>query len=101
MSSHKRADYLILIDSATHYIQGHAAGAGIMIQPPVWDRGSDEILTGTHTVQIRSGGALEELRIPHEWLPFDSDDHGRFRTEVEAALARLKATAEASDMVSK
>jgi hypothetical protein len=101
MSSHKRADYLILIESASHYIQGHAAGAGIVIQPPVWDRGSDEILTGTHTVQIRSGDALEELRIPHEWLPFDSDGHGRFRTDVEAALARLKASAKTSDVEPK
>jgi hypothetical protein len=41
------------------------------------------------------------LRIPHEWLPFDSDGHGRFRTDVEAALARLKAAAKTSDVEPK
>lgn len=101
MSSHQRADYQILIDNASHYILGHAAGAGIAIQPPVWDHGSSEIRTGTHTVRIRSGTAAVELQVPHDWLPLESDGHGRFRTEVEAALARLKAAAGASEVTSK
>jgi len=96
MSTHERADYEILIDTATHYVLGHAAAAGLSIRPPVWDDGGTDLRTGTHTLRIATAEAEEELRVPHEWLPSDSDGHGRFRAEVEAALARLQARARAA-----
>lgn len=101
MSSHIKADYQILIDNASHYILGHAAAAGLSVEQPVWDHGSTDILAKIHTVQIRSGNAVEELRIPHDWLPLDSHDHGRFRTDVEAALARLRAASRPADMLTR
>lgn len=93
MSDHPKADYEALIDSASHYIVGHAAASGLTIEPPVWDQGSTELLTGTHTVQIRLGNAVEVLEVQHEWLPPLSLGHGRFKTSVEAALSRLKSAA--------
>ena len=34
---------------------------------------------------------LRELEVPHEWLALHTAGHNRFRTEVEATLARLRA----------
>ena len=90
MSTHELAEYRILLDSASNYIVTHAASAGLVVQPPVWDGGAESMTTTTHRVRIATESAAEELRIPHEWLPVDSDGHNRFRTEVEAALARLR-----------
>jgi hypothetical protein len=90
MASHDKAEYQILLDNATNYILAHAASAGLQIQPPRWDGGAEEITTHTHRVRIATNMAEEEVRIPHEWLPLESEGHNRFRTEVEAALARLK-----------
>jgi hypothetical protein len=91
MSEHELAEYRILIESASNYIVAHAAGAGLRVLPPVWDDGAGRMTTATHRVRIATDDAVEELRIPHDWLPLDSDGHNRFRTEVEAALARLRA----------
>ena len=93
MSTHEKADYQILIDNATHYIVSHATGANIDILPPVWDAGSHGMVTTTHSVRIATKDGEEELSVPHTWLPLESDGHNRFRTEVESALARLKARA--------
>ena len=90
MSIHERAEYQILIDNASNYILAHASGAGLDVLPPVWDGGSHIVNTAVHRVRIATHDAEEELPVPHSWLPLDSDDHNRFRTEVEAALARLK-----------
>ena len=92
MSAHDKAEYQILLDNATNYILAHAASAGLQILPPDWDGGSAEMTTNTHRVRIATNMAVEEVRIPHEWLPLESEGHNRFRTEVEAALARLKAS---------
>lgn len=91
MSTHEKADYQILIDNASHYILSHAAGANLDILPPVWDDGADGMTTTIHRLRIKAGDSEEELSIPHAWLPLDSEGHNRLRTEVEAALARLKA----------
>ena len=90
MSSHEKADYQILLDSASNYIVAHASGAGIDVLPPVWDEGSVTPATSLHHVRIATRDAEEELDVPHDWLPIDSEGHNRFRTEVEAALSRLK-----------
>jgi hypothetical protein len=90
MSTHELAEYRILLDGASNYIITHAASAGLAVQPPVWDDGAERMNTSTHRVRIATESAAEELRIPHEWLRVDSDGHNRFRTEVEAALARLR-----------
>jgi hypothetical protein len=92
MSSHDKAEYQILLDSATNYILAHAASAGLQILPPRWDGDAAEMTTHTHHVRIATNMAEEEVRIPHEWLPLESEGHNRFRTEVEAALARLMAS---------
>ena len=91
MSRHEEADYQILLDNASHYIVSHAAGANVEILPPVWDEGRHEMVTTTHKVRISTSEAEEELSVPHAWLPLESAGHNRFRTDVEAALARLKA----------
>jgi hypothetical protein len=91
MSTHEKAEYQILIDNATHYIVAHAAGAGLDLLPPEWDGGTPQITTSTHRVRIATRDAAEELEVPHEWLPLNSEGHNRFRTEVEATLARLRA----------
>lgn len=93
MSIHERAEYQILIDNATHHILAHAAGAGLSVLSLVWDDGVTEMRTGTHNVRVATAEAEDELLVPHEWLPIDSDGHNRFRAEVEASLARLKAKA--------
>ena len=90
MSTHEKADYQILLDSASRYIVEHASSAGLIVSPPVWDNGSRMINTSMHRVRIATRDAEEELPVPHAWLPIDSEGHNRFRTEVEAALARLK-----------
>ena len=90
MSTHEKADYQILLDNASHYILSHAAGSDVEILPPVWDEGMPGMVTTTHTLHIATADGEERLSIPHSWLPLESDGHNRFRTEVEAALARLK-----------
>jgi len=101
MSDHPKADYEALIDSASHYILGHAAASGLPIEPPVWDQGSMDLRTGEHTVQIKLGNAVEVLEVQHEWLPPLSLGHGRFKTKVEAALARLKSAAAEGNVQSR
>ncbi len=91
MSTHEKADYQILLDNASHYILSHATAANLDILPPVWDDGADAMTTKIHRLRITAGDSEEELSIPHSWLPLDSEGHNRLRTEVEAALARLKA----------
>lgn len=91
MSIHEKAEYQILIDNASHYILSHAAGADVEILPPVWDEGAPGMVTTTHTLHIATADDEEKLSVPHAWLPLESDGHNRFRTEVESALARLKA----------
>jgi len=90
MATHDKAEYQILLDSASRYIVTHASSAGMTVLPPVWDNGSRVINTSMHRVRIATRDAEEELPIPHEWLPVDSEGHNRFRTEVEAALSRLR-----------
>jgi hypothetical protein len=90
MSVHEKADYQILLDSASNYILAHASGAGVDVLPPIWDDGSVNPEAALHHVRIATRDAEEELNVPHDWLPVDSEGHNRFRTEVEAALARLK-----------
>jgi hypothetical protein len=92
MSTHEKADYQILLDSASSYIVAHAAGLGLRVLPPQWDDGKLGMTTATHRVRIATRDAAEELQVPHEWLSLDSEGHDRFRTEVEATLARLKAS---------
>jgi hypothetical protein len=43
-----------------------------------------------HHVRIATREAQEELTVPHDWLAAENEGHNRFRTEVEAALARLR-----------
>lgn len=95
MSIHEKAEYQILIDNASHYILSHAAGADVEILPPVWDEGAPGMVTTTHTLHIATTDGEEKLSVPHAWLPLESDGHNRFRTEVESALAKLKAKARA------
>jgi hypothetical protein len=90
MSIHEKAEYQILLDSASNYIVAHASGAGIEVLPPIWDDGSPDPAAALHHVRIATRDGEEELHVPHDWLPIDSEGHNRFRTEVEAALARLK-----------
>ena len=90
MSIHEKAEYQILLDSASNYIVAHATGAGLEVLPPVWDGGSPSVTTSLHHVRIATRDAEVDLAVPHDWLPLDSDGHNRFRTEVEAALAQLK-----------
>jgi hypothetical protein len=91
MSTHEKVDYQILLDSASNYIVAHASGAGLDVLPPVWDGGSPSLTTTLHHVRIATHDAEVDLPVPHAWLALDSDGHNRFRTEVEAALAQLKA----------
>lgn len=95
MSAHEKAEYQILIDSASHYIVGHAASAGLDLLPLEWDGGASQMTTSMHRVRIATRDAAEELVVPHEWLPLDSEGHNRFRTDVEATLARLRASGRA------
>jgi hypothetical protein len=90
VSVHEKAEYQILLDSASNYIVAHASGAGIDVLPPVWDDGSVDPAAALHHVRIATHDAEEEIDVPHDWLPIDSEGHNRFRTEVEAALARLR-----------
>jgi hypothetical protein len=91
MSSHEKAEYQILIDHASNYILDHAKAAGIEVLPLQWDRGVPGMTTSTHCVRVATHEAAEELQIPHEWLPLASAGHNRFRTDVEAMVARLRA----------
>ena len=90
MSTHEKAEYQILIDHASHYIQDHAMAAGVELLPLQWDGGAEGMTTSTHRVRIATRDAVEELQVPHEWLPLHSAGHNRFRTEVEAMLARRR-----------
>ena len=90
MSTHEKAEYQILIDHASHYILDHATAAGVKLLPLQWDGGESEMTTATHCVRIATRDAAEELHVPHEWLSLHSVGHNRFRTEVEATLARLR-----------
>jgi hypothetical protein len=90
MSTHERAEYQILIDHASHYILDHAKAAGLKLLPLQWDGGAPGMTTSTHRVRIATGNRAEELQVPHEWLLLHSAGHNRFRTEVEAMLARLR-----------
>ncbi len=91
MSTHEEADYRILIDRATNYILDHAAGAGLLLLRPEWDRGVRDLETAVHKVRLATNESEVELLVPHEWLSPDSEGHGRFRVEVEAAFAALRA----------
>lgn len=91
MSTHEKAEYQILIDHASHYILDHATAAGVELLPLQWDGGVSGMTTSTHRVRIATRDAAEELQVPHEWLPLHSAEHNRFRTEVEALVARLRA----------
>lgn len=91
MSTHEQAEYQILIDYASHYITDHATAAGVELLPLQWDGGVSGMTTSMHRVRIATRDAAEELQVPHEWLPLHSAGHDRFRTEVEAMLARLHA----------
>ncbi len=93
MSTHEKAEYQILIDHASSYILDHATAAGVELLPLQWDRGVSGMTTATHRVSVATRDASEELQVPHEWLSIDSPGHNRFRTEVEALLARLRAGA--------
>jgi hypothetical protein len=89
MPTHEKAEYQILIDHASHYILDHATAAGVELLPLQWDGGESGMTTSTHRVRIATRDAAEELQVPHEWLSLESAGHNRFRTEVEAMLARL------------
>jgi hypothetical protein len=89
MSTHERAEYQILIDHASHYILDHAKAAGLKLLPLQWDGDAPGMTTSTHRVRIATPKRSEELQVPHEWLLLHSAGHNRFRTEVEATLARL------------
>jgi hypothetical protein len=90
MSSHEKADYQILLDNASSYIQTHASSSGLQLLPVIWDEGTPDMVTTTHRLRIATRGAHVDLQVPHEWLALDAEGHNRFRTEVAAALARLK-----------
>jgi hypothetical protein len=89
MSSHEKADYQILLDNASNYIETHASSAGLRLLPIVWDDGAPGMVRSTHRLHISTRGAHVDLQVPHEWLALDAEGHNRFRTEVAAALARL------------
>jgi hypothetical protein len=91
MSTHEKSEYQILIDHASHYILDHATAAGLELLPLQWDGGVSGMTTSTHRVRIATSDAAVELQVPHEWLSLHSAGHNRFRTEVEAMLARLRA----------
>jgi hypothetical protein len=91
MSTHEKAEYQILIDHASRYILDHATAAGVELLPPQWDGGVSGMTTSTHRVRLATRDATEELQVPHEWLSLHGAGHDRFRTEVEAMLARLRA----------
>ena len=91
MTVHDKVDFQILLDSASNYIVAHATGAGLDVLPPVWDNGAANEAAPLHHVRIATRDAEVDLPVPHEWLPLDGDGHNRFRTQVEAALAQLKA----------
>jgi len=97
MSTHEQAEYQILIDHASHYIVDHATAAGIELLPLQWDGGASGMMTSTHRVRIATHNAAEELQVPHEWLSLHNAGHNRFRTEVEAMLARLRARGRSTD----
>ena len=90
MNSHESVDYQILLETASNYIVAHASGAGLDVLPPVWDDGSPRPNVSLHHVRIATREAQEELTVPHDWLAAENEGHNRFRTEVEAALARLR-----------
>jgi hypothetical protein len=90
MSSHEKAEFQMLFDSASNYILGHASGAGLDVLPPVWDGGSPNVTTSLHHVRIATPDAEIDLPVPQDWLPPDSEGHNLFRTQVEAALIQLK-----------
>jgi hypothetical protein len=89
-TGHEKAEFQVLLDSATNYIVAHASGAGLTVLPPVWDDGTPVMTHSIHHVRIATREAVVDLTVPHDWLPHDSEGHNRFRTEVEAALAELK-----------
>ena len=91
MSTHEKAEYQILIDHASNYIRDHARAAGVEVLPLQWDGGASGMTTSTHRVRVATRDAAEELQVPHEWLSLASAGHNRFRTEVEAMVARLRA----------
>jgi hypothetical protein len=91
MSIHEKAEYAILIDKASYYMLDHAAAAGMRIRPPEWDFGHAGATLAEHHVRLATDDAEVELEIPHAWLTVESEGHNRFRTDVEAALARLRA----------
>ena len=92
MSTHEKAEYQILLDNASHYIVDHAAAAGLELFSLEWDGGKAGMTTSMHHVRIATRDAVENLEVPHKWLPLESEGRNRFRTEVEATLARLRAT---------
>ena len=89
-TGHEKAEFQVLLDSASSYIVAHASGAGLTVLPPVWDGGAPNVADRVHHVRIATRDAAVELPVPHDWLPLNSDGHNRFRTQVEAALAELK-----------
>jgi hypothetical protein len=95
-TTHEKAEYQILIDQASQYILDHATAAGVKLLPLQWDGGAADMTTATHRVRVATRDAAEELQVPHEWLPPHSAGHNRFRTEVEAMLARLRAGSRAT-----
>ena len=91
MSVHEKAEHQILFDRASNFIVAHATAAGLDLLPPIWDGGAPSSTLSMHHVRITTREGEVDLAVPHEWLPVDSKDHNRFRTEVEAALAQLGA----------
>jgi hypothetical protein len=89
-TGHEKAEFQLLLDTASNYIVAHASGAGLTVLPPVWDGGTPNMTGSIHHVRIATREAEIELAVPHDWLPHDSEGHNRFRTQVEAALAELK-----------
>ncbi len=88
---HEIAEFQVLLDSASHYIVAHGTGAGLELLPPVWDGGAPRASDPVHHVRIATHDAAIDLEVPHDWLPLDAEGHNRFRTEVELALAELRA----------
>lgn len=89
-TAHPNADFQALLDSASHYIVAHGAGAGLELLPPVWDGGMPRAHDPVHNVRVATPDAAIDLSVPHDWLPLDSDGHNRFRTEVETVLTELR-----------
>jgi hypothetical protein len=97
MSSHEKAEFQMLFDSASNYILGHASGVGLDVLPPVWDGGSPSVTMSVHHVRIATHDAEIDLPVPQDWLLADSEGHNRFRTQVEAALRQLKGRSRPSE----